>query len=83
MGQEIKKTLISFLLLLVIILLNVLNIFKEIFMPWYRLFFAKRHSVFIRTPEDRFSAMPKLGYGFTSKYLEIPLGSGSSDNLPR
>ena len=52
-------------------------------MPWYRLFFAKRHSIFIRTPEDRFLAMPKLGYGFTSKYLEIPLGSGSSDNLPR
>ena len=52
-------------------------------MPWYRLFFAKRHPVFIRTPEDRFSAMSKLGYDFTSKYLELPLGSGSSDNLPR
>ena len=59
------------------------DLLTQIFMPWYRLFFAKRHSVFIRTSEDRFSAMSKLGYDFTSKYLKLPLGSGSSDNLPR
>ena len=83
-GSNSPKIIIKTLVIVVItVFINVLNILKEILMPFYRILFAERHSGFIRTPEDRFKAMPKLGYPFTSKYLELPLGSGANDNLPR
>ena len=73
----------TIVLLYAVVIVNLLNVLKEILLPFYRLFFAERHPVFVRTPEDEFKAMPNLGYRFTSKYLELPLGSGANDNLPR
>ena len=55
MNPKIKNILISSLLVLLIILLNVLVILKEILKPFYRLFFARKQPLFLRTPEDRFT----------------------------
>ena len=80
------KTFFGYIVLFGMVLaVTVSNFVKEIFMPIYRIAFSKRHPVFVRTPEDRFikAWLDKLGYRFTSKYLELPLGSGANDNLPR
>ena len=66
-----------------IVTFTIFNFWKNLLMPIYRLFYAKRHAVFIRTPEEQFASIAGLGYPFTSKYLELPLGSGANDNLPR
>ena len=55
MDGKIKKILITSLLVLLIILLNVLVFLKEILKPFYRLFFARKQPLFLRTPEDRFT----------------------------
>ena len=81
--DSIKSYFRSITLAWFISLFSVLAVIKDLFMPWYRLIFAKRHPVFVRTPEDRFASMSKLGYRFHSKYLELPLGSGANDKLPR
>ena len=81
--DSIKVYFRSFILIWFIGLFSVLTVIKDILMPWYRIVFAKRHPVFVRTPEDRFTSMSKLGYRFQSKYLELPLGSGANDKLPR
>ena len=79
----IKKIIGSCIVFILIVTFTILNFWKDLFMPIYRLIFARRHAVFIRTPEERFASIPGLGYTFTSKYLELPLGSGANDNLPR
>ena len=79
----ITKALRSILLVWVIVTAYCLNLCKDVLMPFYRLFFAKRHPLFVRTPEHRFKTIPELGYPFTSKYLDLPLGSGGGDKLPR
>ena len=79
----ITKALRSIILLWLIVTAYFLNLCKDVLMPFYRLFFSKRHSLFVRTPEHRFKTIAELGYPFASKYLELPLGSGASDKLPR
>ena len=62
-----------------------MNLVKEFWMPFYRLLFATRHPVVVRTPEDKFVAigLDGLGYTFASNYIEIPLGAGRSLDRPR
>ena len=79
----ITKALRSIILVWLIVTAYFLNLCKDVLMPFYRLFFAKRHPIFVRTPEHRFKAIAELGYPFTSKYLDLPLGSGGGDKLPR
>ena len=81
--DSVKSYFRSFILAWFIGFFGVLTFIKDLFMPCYRLIFAKRHPIFVRTPEDRFASMSKLGYRFHSKYLELPLGSGPNDKLPR
>ena len=81
--NSITKFTVSCIMFCLIVTFTICNFWKALFMPIYRLFFARRHPVFIRTPEERFASIPSLGYPFTSKYLELPLGSGANDNLPR
>ena len=70
MDPRFKKILKTSSLVLLIIFLNVLVIIKEILKPFYRFIFAKRHPLFLRTPEDRFNGIENLGYRFTSRHRE-------------
>ena len=79
----ITKALRSIILVWLIVTAYFLNLCKDVLMPIYRLFLAKRHPLFVRTPEHRFKTIDELGYPFASKYIELPLGSGASDKLPR
>ena len=81
--ENIKSYFRSLFLAWFIGFFTFLTVLKEILLPWCRILFAKRHPVFVRTPEERFNSIWKLGYRFQSKYLELPLGSGAKDKLPR
>ena len=81
--DSIKSYFRLFILAWFIGLFTVLSTIKDMFMPFYRILYSKRHPVFVRTPEERFASMSKHGYRFQSKYLELPLGSGANDKLPR
>ena len=70
MDPRFKKILKTSFLVLLIIFLNVLVIIKDILKPFYRFIFAKRHPLFLRTPEDRFNGIENLGYRFTSRHRE-------------
>ena len=58
---------------------------KDFFTPLYRLVFASRRPVIVRTPEDRFvgASLDEHGYNFTSNYTRIPFGSGRNGDRPR
>ena len=59
-------------------LLTLLNYVKEFWSPLYRMFFASRHPVVIRTPDERFvsARLEDLDYPYPPNYVHIPYGSG-------
>jgi hypothetical protein len=69
MAEGYKKILISLCLLCLIILSLLLNIVKIILKPVWRLLMGSRVPVVVRTPEDRFEGIEKLGYNFQPNYL--------------
>ena len=69
MAEGYKKILISLCLLILIILCLLLNIVKIILKPVWRLLMGSRVPVVVRTPEDRFEGIEKLGYNFQPNYL--------------
>ena len=58
---------------------------KEALSPLYRLAFAGRRPVVVRTPDDRFvgAALEEQGYNFATNYVRVPLGSGRTGDRPR
>jgi len=66
-------------------LLTLLNYVKEFWSPLYRMFFASRHPVVIRTPDERFvsARLEDLDYPYPPNYVHIPYGSGRSHDRPR
>ena len=85
MATKLKPLAISLVVCLMIILINLLNILKQMIVPFYRLLFARRHPLFLRTPEERFekAGLHSLGYTFAPKYIKVPLGSGNDRDAPR
>jgi len=71
----------SICLCLLIILINVLEFIKQILNPFYRLMTAGRVPTVLRTPDDRFKDLHKVGYAFKSNYIELDGGCGIK--LPR
>lgn len=57
------------------------NLFKIILSPLYRLLYGSSLPVVVRTPEHRFHGLETLGYTFSSHYISIGTGSGAT--LPR
>jgi len=66
-------------------LFTVLTFWKELFLPFYRLAFATRRPVVVRTPEDRFvgASLDEQGYNFVSNYVRVPFGAGRTGDRPR
>ena len=69
------------LLFLLVILLILLNLIKYILKPIWRFLLGSRVPVVVRTPEERFDNLDKLGYNFQPNYLSIDAGCGVK--LPR
>lgn len=69
---------IAVLLSLVLILLNLLNMVKQVVVPVYRVLFGSRVPVVVRTPEDRFRGLEAVGYSFAPNYMNTLNGK-----LPR
>ncbi|XP_023324269.1 uncharacterized protein LOC111698219 isoform X2 [Eurytemora carolleeae] len=63
------------------ILINILNLIKQILNPIYRLMVSGRVPVVVRTPEDRFQNLDRAGYSFSPNYVELNGGCGVK--LPR
>ena len=59
----------SSLLILLILLSLVFNLVKIILRPLWRLLMGSRVPVVVRTPEDRFEGLHRLGYNFEPYYL--------------
>ena len=57
------------LLTLVLILLIFLNLIKIIVKPIWSFLLGGRIPLVVRTPEDRFEGLEKLGYNFKPNYL--------------
>lgn len=72
------KTAVLALLLAIVL---VLNLIKTILKPLWRAVAASRVPVTVRTPEDRFNGLEKLGYNFEPNYFSIDAGCGVT--LPR
>lgn len=66
------------LLSLVLIILNWLNLIKQVLQPVFRLLLGSRIPVVVRTPEDRFKDLQAVGYSFSSNYIHLLNGK-----LPR
>jgi len=66
-------------------LFTVLAFWKDLFLPLYRLAFATRRPVVVRTPEDRFvgASLDEQGYNFISNYIRVPFGAGRTGDRPR
>ena len=66
-------------------LFTFLTFVKEALSPAYRLAFANRRPVVVRTPDDRFvgAALDEQGYNFASNYVRVPFGSGRTGDRPR
>ena len=60
------KTLILSLLIIFLIIINLLKILLK---PIWRLLLGSRVPVIVRTPQDRFEGLAKLGYDFKENYL--------------
>lgn len=58
-----------------------LNLIKTIVRPIYRLWAGARLPLVVRTPDERFQGIHKLGYTFTSNYISLDAGAGVK--LPR
>jgi len=71
----------SSLLLALILTTLFLNLVKIVVRPCWRLLMGSRVPVVVRTPEDRFEGLDRLGYDFESYYLSIDGGCGVK--LPR
>lgn len=56
---------------LLVPLLLLLHLAKYLLSPFYRLLFAPRVQTVVRTPEERFLGLDKLGYPFSPNYLSI------------
>jgi len=69
------------LLFLLVIILILLNLIKYILKPIWRFLLGSRVPVVVRTPEERFENLDKLGYNFQPNYLSIDAGCGVK--LPR
>ena len=57
------------LLIVLIILLLLLNLLKILLKPLWRFLLGSRLPVIVRTPEERFQGLDKLGYDFGENYL--------------
>lgn len=68
-------------LALVLPVLLVLHLAKYLATPLYRLVAASRVATVVRTPEESFRGLERLGYAFQPNYLSIDAGCGVS--LPR
>jgi len=81
-SSHIISTLLS---LTLIVMFSFLNIVKQIWSPVFRLLFAARNPVVVRTPEDRFinAGLDELGYTYASNYINIPFGIGRANDRPR
>ena len=60
------KTLILSLLIVFLILTNLIKILLK---PIWRLLLGSRVPVIVRTPQDRFEGLAKLGYDFKENYF--------------
>ena len=58
---------------------------KQALTPVYRLAFANRRPVVVRTPDDRFvgAGLEEQGYNFATNYVRVPFGSGRTGDRPR
>lgn len=61
-------------------LLSVLSV-KELALGLVTVLRRKKKPVVVRTPEERFLGLEKIGYTFKPNYVELPIGGGKS--LPR
>ena len=57
------------LLIFLIILLLLINLLKILLKPLWRFLLGSRLPVIVRTPEERFQGLDKLGYDFRENYL--------------
>lgn len=69
------------ILFLLTVIVNILNIFKTMLCPLYRVLFSSRVPAVVRTPEDRFENLGNVGYNFSSNYIDLDAGCGTK--LPR
>ena len=68
-----KKPLIMLVLLLFTIILVLLNLAKTVVSPIWRLIMGARVPIVVRTPEERFRGLEKLGYTFKPNYMRLDL----------
>ena len=61
------------ILSLIIVLLILINLIKILLKPLWRFLLGSRVPVIVRTPEDRFEGLAKLGYDFKENYLRSEL----------
>ncbi|KAK3882797.1 hypothetical protein Pcinc_012844 [Petrolisthes cinctipes] len=54
---------------------------KELLIGLMFIMRRKKKPVVVRTPEDRFLGLEKIGYTFKSNYVELPIGGGKT--MPR
>ena len=71
----------AFVLLFVTLVLIAANLVKIILKPIWRFLLGSRMPVVVRTPEERFEGLDRLGYNFQPNYLSIDAGCGVK--LPR
>jgi hypothetical protein len=69
MAAGYKKPLIMLVLLLFTIILVLLNLVKTVISPIWRLIMGARVPIVVRTPEERFKGLERLGYTFKPNYL--------------
>ena len=68
-GGGYKKLAISAVLIYLVWLSLLLNLAKIILRPLWRFLMGSRVPVVVRTPEDRFEGLQRLGYNFEPYYL--------------
>ena len=71
MASSYKKIGVSFVLTFFILLSLVLNLVKIVLKPVWRILMGSRVPVVVRTPEDRFNGLEKVGYNFAPNYLRF------------
>eukprot|EP00091_Calanus_sinicus_P016690 TRINITY_DN3618_c0_g1_i2.p1 TRINITY_DN3618_c0_g1~~TRINITY_DN3618_c0_g1_i2.p1 ORF type:complete len:144 (-),score=31.53 TRINITY_DN3618_c0_g1_i2:144-548(-) len=76
MAVVYKKPLAMVVVLLLTILLVLLNLVKTVVSPIWRLMMGARVPIVVRTPEERFRGLEKLGYTFKPNYMSIDGGCG-------
>uniref|UniRef100_A0A6A7FP86 Haloalkane dehalogenase-like n=1 Tax=Hirondellea gigas TaxID=1518452 RepID=A0A6A7FP86_9CRUS len=66
---------------IVILLFAKLNLIKLLIILTMKLLFKREQDIVVRTPDDRFIGLDKLGYTFAPHYASLPAGGGKT--LPR